>query len=306
MQQHDYDKILYRLMSILGRLNDGEILYKDDLAKEFNVSTKTIQRDFNERLVTRFPIHRLGNGWKMMEGHHLEKSRAVEDILVLDILKTFSSGLGASFAKRSEGLLSKLSDSHSSVFYTRLSFEDMSVISGLFDTLEKAIEESRLVQFFHKNQYRLVKPYRVVSFDGYWYLLCEEVIDGRIKTFHIARMKDLRLHEDHFEKDTTLAKRLDKAINAWFNPNVEPYEVILEISAEIKRYMLDHPIAPTQKIVQELPDGTFYLSLEITNEKEILSTIFKWIPHIRVIAPKALQESVLLQTKAFLEKQVLL
>ena len=33
MQQHDYDKILYRLMSILGRLNDGEILYKDDLAK---------------------------------------------------------------------------------------------------------------------------------------------------------------------------------------------------------------------------------------------------------------------------------
>ncbi len=101
MQQHDYDKILYRLMSILGRLNDGKILYKDDLAKEFNVSTKTIQRDFNERLVTRFPIHRLGNGWKMMEGHHLEKSRAVEDILVLDILKTFSSGLGASFAKRS-------------------------------------------------------------------------------------------------------------------------------------------------------------------------------------------------------------
>ena len=107
-------------------------------------------------------------------------------------------------------------------------------------------------------------------------------------------------------KDTTLAKRLDKAINAWFNPNVEPYEVILDISAEIKRYMLDHPIAPTQKIVQELADGTFYLSLEITNEEEILSTIFKWIPHIRVIAPKELQESVLLQTKTFLEKQVLL
>ena len=45
MQQHDYDKVLYRLMSILGRLNDGEILYKDELAKEFNVSTKTIRKN---------------------------------------------------------------------------------------------------------------------------------------------------------------------------------------------------------------------------------------------------------------------
>ncbi len=53
MQQHDYDKILYRLINIISRLSDGEILYKDALALEFNVSTKTIQRDFNERLVLR-------------------------------------------------------------------------------------------------------------------------------------------------------------------------------------------------------------------------------------------------------------
>ena len=108
MQQHDYDKILYRLINIISRLSDGEILYKDALALEFNVSTKTIQRDFNERLVLRFPIHKIGNGWKMMEGYHLEKSRAVEDILVVDILKTISEGFGKSFAKRSSSLLNKL------------------------------------------------------------------------------------------------------------------------------------------------------------------------------------------------------
>ena len=306
MKQHDYDKILYRLMSILTRLSDGEILGKEELAKEFNVSSKTIQRDFNERLMHRFPIERKGNGWKMIEGHHLAKSRAMEDILVLDILRTFSSSLGSSFAQRSEGLLNKLSTSHSSAFYTRLAFEDMGLIAGMFDCLEKAIHESRLVQFFHKQQYRLVKPYRVVSFDGYWYLLCEEVIDGKVKTFHLARMKEVSLHEEHFEKDLFLAQRLDKAINAWFNPNIEPYEVILEIDEAIKRYMLDHPIAPTQRIIQELPNGLFYLSLEITHEKEILSTIFKWMPHIRVIAPKALQERVIEHTKAFLEKQIML
>jgi len=49
---HDYDKILTRLISILARLNDGEALS----VKEFNISERTIQRDFHERLVS-FSIH---------------------------------------------------------------------------------------------------------------------------------------------------------------------------------------------------------------------------------------------------------
>jgi predicted DNA-binding transcriptional regulator YafY len=48
--KHDYDKILTRLVNILSKLNDGEALSVKELAEEFGVSTKTIQRDFNERL----------------------------------------------------------------------------------------------------------------------------------------------------------------------------------------------------------------------------------------------------------------
>jgi len=47
--KHDYDKILTRLTIILSRLNDSEALSVTELAKEFNVSERTIQRDFNER-----------------------------------------------------------------------------------------------------------------------------------------------------------------------------------------------------------------------------------------------------------------
>ena len=41
--KHDYDKILTRLTIILSRLNDGEALSVTELAKEFNVSERTIQ-----------------------------------------------------------------------------------------------------------------------------------------------------------------------------------------------------------------------------------------------------------------------
>ena len=43
------DKLSIRLTQILLKLNSGEILSLDDLALEFNVSKRTIQRDINER-----------------------------------------------------------------------------------------------------------------------------------------------------------------------------------------------------------------------------------------------------------------
>jgi predicted DNA-binding transcriptional regulator YafY len=54
--RQDYDMILKRLTAILARLNDGEALLVKALAEEFGVSTRTIQRDFNERLIHHFPI----------------------------------------------------------------------------------------------------------------------------------------------------------------------------------------------------------------------------------------------------------
>ncbi|MDX9960409.1 MAG: DeoR family transcriptional regulator [Aliarcobacter sp.] len=64
MYKHDYDKKLFRLIDILGKLYRGENLSIDEYAQEYNVSTKTIQRDFNEKL-TSFPIYQDKKIWKM-------------------------------------------------------------------------------------------------------------------------------------------------------------------------------------------------------------------------------------------------
>lgn len=65
--KHDYDKILTRLTTILQRLNDGEALSVTELANEFNVSSRTIQRDFNERLIA-FPVVQINKKWQMQDG----------------------------------------------------------------------------------------------------------------------------------------------------------------------------------------------------------------------------------------------
>lgn len=60
----NYDKALIRIITIVQRLYEGQTLKKSELALEFNVSEKTIQRDINSRLSTQ-PIKLVkGEGWK--------------------------------------------------------------------------------------------------------------------------------------------------------------------------------------------------------------------------------------------------
>ncbi|MBC4001287.1 transcriptional regulator, partial [Morganella morganii] len=46
-----HDRLAFRLAMIISRLFRGETLHPAQLAREFNVSARTLQRDFSERLV---------------------------------------------------------------------------------------------------------------------------------------------------------------------------------------------------------------------------------------------------------------
>lgn len=93
--KHDYDKTLTRLNIIIARLNDGESLSVNELADEFNVSARTIQRDFNERLVNLYPIYKDKRLWKMKDEHKIKKATSIEETIVLNILEKLTDGLGS-------------------------------------------------------------------------------------------------------------------------------------------------------------------------------------------------------------------
>jgi len=115
-QIHDYDKILTRLTIILQRLHEGEVLSVQDLALEFNVSTKTIQRDFNQRLI-RFPIEKKGAKWTMQLGHAITKERSPEEALVLEMLGNIAEGIGSEFGVKAKSLFSKLQNNTKNPIY---------------------------------------------------------------------------------------------------------------------------------------------------------------------------------------------
>jgi predicted DNA-binding transcriptional regulator YafY len=293
--KHDYDTILTRLTIILSRLNDGEALSVTALAKEFNVSDRTIQRDFNERLIS-FPIYQDKKKWKMQEGYRLEKSVSVEDAVVLDIIQKLTEGAGQRFFTKANRLLSKIKNDSLNPIYAKLDMEDIGDKLHEVQTLEKAIKEQRQIKCFYSfenySKELLLKPLKIVNYEGFWYLVA---LDGRndiLKKYYLKNITTIKQQEEVFEHKSKLDDLLDNSISIWFDHNVEPYQVSLNISKDIAKYLQRKPISKTQKIEALYKDGSMDISVKITNDMEIIPLVKYWIPYIKVLEPKSIIEQI--------------
>jgi len=300
---HDYDKILTRLTIILQRLYEGEILSTSVLAEEFNVSPKTIQRDFNERLI-RFPIEKSGHQWKMQDGYKLTKERTPEETLVIEMLENIAESIGAGFGAKAKHLFSKLQNTTASPIYSKTIIEDISDKLELIQNIEEAINNNTIVIFNYNNKLRYVRPYKIVSFEGYWYLYGEEVLQDKLKTFYFKDLENLQISEESFTPKTENYKVLERSLNAWFEPNKEPFEVVLNASSDIAKYFERRPLSITQRIIKIYKDGSMDLSLLATSEREVIHEIKRWMPDLIVVEPKALALKAKAISDTFINKQI--
>lgn len=301
--QHDYDKILTRLTVILQKLYEGETLNVSALAEEFNVSRKTIQRDFNQRLI-RFPIEKAGREWRMREGFRIERERKPDEVLVLDMLETLAGGFGGGFATLASSLLGRLKNHSVSAIDSKTVIEDILDHRHLFVQIEEAIERRNLVSFAYKGKIRIVKPCKIVSFEGYWYLYGEEALSEKLKTFHLKSIEALRVTDDTFSCPESAQATLNRAVNAWFEPENEPFEAVLHATAEVAKYFSRRPVAPTQRIVKTYHDGSVDLAIMATSDREVLHEVKKWVPDLLVRSPRPLAMKAREMAQAFAEAQV--
>ena len=306
MAIHDYDKALARYTSILSRLNDGEALSVKELAKEFNVSDRTIQRDFNNRLVLLYPIYQEGKRWKMQTGFKLEKLSSVEDTVVLDIMQKLIEGAGTTFASKANKLLSKIKNDSINPIYAKLDMEDIGDKLKEIQELELAIKEKRQISCFYTieghNQEIELKPLKIANYEGYWYLIAHDSRNDILKKYYLKNIKQITVLNGTFESTKELDRLLENSISVWFNQHVEPYKVMLEISAEVAKYFIRKPISKSQIIESSYEDGSMVVSVEITDDREIIPFVKYWIPHIKVLEPMRIKDAIENDLKLYIQK----
>ena len=292
--KHDYDKALTRLRVILQRLNDGESLGVKELSEEFNVSTRTIQRDFNEKLVSSYPIYQENKKWKMQDGFKIEKIRDIEDKIVLDIIEKITDGIGGNFASRGKKLLSKIKNDDQNPIYAKLNIEDISDKISDVSLIETAIKEKNELncnyQLNNGNTYNTtLQPLKIVNYEGFWYLVA--LNNDEVKKYYLKELSNIKITDVPFNVDTKIDELLQNSISIWFNQYEEPFEVKLYANKWAAKYFKRRPL-PTQSTLSLNEDGSMEFIVKITHEMEILSILKYWIPHLHVIEPIWLNEKL--------------
>lgn len=290
--KHDYDTKLFRRTQIIAKLYNGAKLTHKELAEEFNVSTKTIQRDFTA-LVTMYPIYKDGHSWKLEDDYAFEEQLSIQDDLTLKLLLQASKSFGKSFQTSSSKLLSRISENISSPIYTKIELEDISNKLHEIHLIEDAINNSKQISFSYlkdADYFKMtINPYKIVNFDSFWYLVGKR--KGNLRRYYLQNIFDVKQEETIFIKSKKIEELINNAINIWFDEN-NSFEVKLLIDKSITKYFQRKPISTTQRYIGLDEDYNMIVTLQATHENEIFPIIKYWLPNIKILEPKEMNEKI--------------
>lgn len=288
MNSGNHDTLVYRLAQMLVKLNQGEKLDPQQLADEFGVNLRTIQRDLNERFAY-LPLNK-ANGRYQLDPTYLGKLSTRD-------LERFASlaGIRGLFPSLSDDFLRDIFDSQvqSALLVKGHNFENLSGKEAPFRLLERAIISRNHITFDYQKEgthkhYSKVAPFKLVNHKGIWYLAARD--SDKLKTFAFMKIQHLQRMDSQFDADPELDKKLVEEEGIWLGE--EKKEIVLKIAADVSGYFKRRKLIANQVIEKELEDGGLIVSAKVGHPNQVLPIVRYWIPHIHVISPEGLQEEL--------------
>jgi len=287
MSSGAHDTLVFRLAQMLVKLNQGEPLDPAELAAEFGVTLRTIQRDLNERFAY-LPLEKWDGKYRM--------APAFLGRLTLKDVERFAALAGVSglFPSLSTDFLRDLFDNRieSALLVKGQHYEDLSDRRAEFKLLEQAIASRHCVRFAYPSNGAaadvLAQPHRLLNIKGIWYLAAKH--DGKLKTYAFSKIDRPQLTVDSFEPDTALLQKLETEDGVWMSD--EPVEVVLLVSKEAAPYFQRRKLIANQVIEKELADGGLLVAARVGHANQVLPIVRYWLPHLRIVSPESLQREL--------------
>lgn len=282
-----HDTLASRLASLLTKLNQGEVLRPEELAQEFGVSLRTIQRDIHVRLAHL--------ALEKKNGAYVGSPQQFGKLSLADAMRfADKAGIAQLHSDLSKLIRDAVNEPAAGVAWRikGAEYEEARLATTHFEALQLAIKESRVVQMSYAGRTAagsaVVEPYRLLNTNGIWYLVARS--KGRPRTFSLARIGTLSVLDQQFQRDTEFAIRVDTEEGVWITNS--PIEVTLHVGAAAAPYFQRRKLVPHQKIERETPEGALTVRCRIHHFNEIIPIVRYWIPHLSIIEPASLQESL--------------
>lgn len=289
------EKLAYRLADMLAMLNAGESLKIDDLAEKYGVSIRTIQRDIGRLsfldLVYENQEYRLHNRY-FGSGLHFKDIRHF----------AYMSGVDNLYPQLNPAFLREIIQPQAEDIYEIKAhdFEKSLLFLNLMNDLKQAITAKYCVQFSYKDKTRMVEPYKLVHHFGCWYLAGVEL--GQIKTYHLSRMYNFFVTQQHFVLDERVLQEIEDDKSIWFGQ--QKIEVVIQVNTQVAQYFKQRQLLPEQNMVKEMVDGTLLLSCQIGHKLQLFPIVRWWIPYLKIVSPSEWQDELESGLKFYLENKL--
>ncbi len=296
MTANTHDTLVRRLAMMLVKLNQGESLDPREMAVEFSVNLRTIQRDINERFGY-LPLEKVEGKYRM--------APAFLGRLNLKDVERFASlaGIGGLFPSLSTDFLREIFDSRieSALMVKGHHYENLAGRESTFRDIERAIVARRTVSFHYRRAesdktYTGIEPYKMINQKGIWYLAGKDA--GKLKTFSFTKLEQVIVSSQTFEFDPCVDQTLADADGIWLGER--KLEIVLMVSKDVAGYFKRRKLIANQVIEKELSDGGLIVSCNVGHANQVLPIVRYWIPHLRVISPEGMQADLELQLARYL------
>lgn len=289
-----------RHFEIVYLLLNKKTMTAGELARHFEVSTRTIYRDIDTLSAAGIPVYSSkgkGGGISLMEGYVFNSSLLSSQEQV-DILTALQS-LTAARVPETDEVLAKLGRLFKKEINNWIEV-DFSPWGGeetqkqLFPLLRRAIAAHLVISFRYysssgKQSVRCVEPLQLLFKNKYWYLIgyCRKSLDYRV--FKISRMRDFALAEQTFEPKA--APQIAVEDNIMQNA----VKATLTISAA-GAYRVYDEFSEDQIAAGE--DGSFRVTAELPSGEWLYGYLLSFGTLLEGVGPEDLRQSLI----AHLEK----
>ncbi|WP_019010197.1 helix-turn-helix transcriptional regulator [Deinococcus aquatilis] len=297
-----------RLLAIVLELQGRGRVRAEDLARQLEVSKRTIYRDVLALNEAGVPIISApGQGYTLMSGYflpplHFSVEEAVMLLLGSDVVaQAFEAGPAGSAARKLRAVLSEDVRGEVQFLYDslRLVQREPEELHGKVRMLRQTIAERRTVEFiYHKphaeQEIRQADPHGLFRLNLVWLLAAFDHARVEFRTFRLDRIEDLKVlpgqfrRQPHFklERDETREGR-ELTIQAFFDP---------EVRREV-RHNLSYYVTQTQ----DTPDGLL-VTLRVRAAEEVLPWLLSWGSRVRVLEPASVQAQLIRAAQDILRK----
>lgn len=282
------------------------------LAREFEVSPKTVKRDIEwMRVHWDLPIEydRTRNGYyyardvKQLPG--VPRLNEAERFALLVAQRAVGQYQGTPYPQPLELAFQKLAGpldlqespslGHGNEVPSFRPFAPEFTDLERFETVSRAIQEGRALSFDYRKpgdrrtDGRHVLPYHLTCNDNRWYLIGHDVDRGGLRTFALARIDGQPLTGAAFEKpeDFDIEQYLRGSLTVMNGRG--DYEVVIDFDAWATDQLRGRCWHASQQVT-ELPGGESRLRLRLSGLEEVERWVLSWGTHATVVRPRLLVE----------------